>query len=78
MHHRQTTLNAFAQLPASVRTATREHIITAFEDRSIPKDCARPLSSVQMHLPMLIPEYTDFLCSLEHCQNVLLRLIKSL
>ena len=23
-----------------------------------------------MHLPVTIPEYTDFFCSLEHCSNV--------
>ena len=23
-----------------------------------------------MHLPVSIPEYTDFFCSLEHCSNV--------
>lgn len=23
-----------------------------------------------MHLPVAIPEYTDFFCSLEHCNNV--------
>ncbi|KEF62551.1 uncharacterized protein A1O9_00524 [Exophiala aquamarina CBS 119918] len=65
----QTSLNAFAELPASVRTATRECIITACKDESIPPACVHELSTVQMHLPMHIHEFTDFLCSLEHCQN---------
>ncbi|KIX07964.1 fumarylacetoacetase [Rhinocladiella mackenziei CBS 650.93] len=65
----QTTLNAFAALPAKIRTSVREQIISAWENGNLTPDCLHQLTSVKMHLPVDIPGYTDFFCSLEHCQN---------
>lgn len=63
-------LNAFAALPAKTRTAVREQLISALKDGSLPEEIAHKLSEIQSHLPVNIPGYTDFFCSLEHCQNV--------
>jgi fumarylacetoacetase len=48
----------------------REQIISAAKDGKIPDAALHRLSEVTMHLPVSIPEYTDFFCSLEHCINV--------
>ena len=63
-------MNAFAALPAKTRTITREQIISAAKDGKIPESSLRKLADVKLHLPVAIPDYTDFFCSLEHCQNV--------
>jgi fumarylacetoacetase len=63
-------LNAFAALPARSRTAAREQIISAARDGKIPQSSLHKLAEVKMHLPVFIPGYTDFFCSLEHCSNV--------
>ena len=65
-HH---DLSKFAALPAKTRTATRNLIIEAIKTGKVPQDCVLPLSPVTMHLPMEVKGYTDFYCSLEHCQN---------
>jgi fumarylacetoacetase len=69
-------LNAFAALEAKTRTAVREQIIAAVvndgkkKEKKIPETSLYRLADVEMHLPVEIPEYTDFFCSLEHCRNV--------
>jgi fumarylacetoacetase len=77
--NKQTSLNAFAALEAKTRTAVREQIIAAVvndgnekekKKKKIPETSLYRLADVQMHLPVEIPEYTDFFCSLEHCRNV--------
>ena len=65
-HH---DLSKFAALAAETRTATRSLIIEAIKTGKIPQECVLPLSSATMHLPMEVKGYTDFYCSLEHCQN---------
>lgn len=69
-----STLNAFAAAPATERAAIRQKIITLLEDVNsiIFKDehVAYPLSEVKMHLPMQIGDFTDFMCSLTHVNNV--------
>ncbi|KAJ9605801.1 hypothetical protein H2200_009650 [Cladophialophora chaetospira] len=65
----QQTLNAFAALPAKTRTVAREEIISAAKDGKIPESSLYKLADVKMHLPVNVPDYTDFFCSLEHCQN---------
>ncbi|KIW88388.1 fumarylacetoacetase [Cladophialophora bantiana CBS 173.52] len=65
----QATLNKFAALPAKTRSAARDQIISACKDGKIPDSGLHKLSEVKMHLPVAIPEYTDFFCSLEHCTN---------
>ena len=48
----------------------REQIISAAKDEKIRESALHKLTEVKMHLPMAIPGYTDFFCSLEHCTNV--------
>jgi fumarylacetoacetase len=64
------TLNAFAALSHSVRLDVRNTIIQDIEASQIEEECLIPLDLVTMHLPMHIGGYSDFYCSLEHCQNV--------
>ena len=42
----------------------------AIENGDVAEDSLVPLREAQMHLPMKIGGYSDFFCSLEHCQNV--------
>lgn len=72
----QTTLNAFAALGAASRKKTREQIISAAKDGKIPDSSLHKLTDVKMHLPVDIPDYTDFTTSLEHCQNVSIALVR--
>ena len=48
----------------------RNTIIQDVLDSQIEEECLIPLDQVTMHLPMHIGGYSDFYCSLEHCQNV--------
>ncbi|KAH7083604.1 hypothetical protein FB567DRAFT_473367 [Paraphoma chrysanthemicola] len=65
----QPTLNSFAALPYTIRQHVRRKIIEDINDFSIDNDCLIPLGTVRMHLPMRIGGFSDFYCSLEHCQN---------
>lgn len=69
-----STLNAFAAAPGTERAAIRQKIIKLLQDADsiIFKDehVAYPLSEVKMHLPMQIGDFTDFMCSLTHVNNV--------
>lgn len=68
----QASLNTFAALPQDLRKRVRERIIEDVErDRVSEKSLVR-LDECTMHLPMKIGGYSDFYCSLEHMQNVLL------
>lgn len=74
----QPTLNAFAALPRATRVRTRETIIQLLEDAgsalftdpAMNRAAFYQLSDVQLHLPMHIPEFTDFSCFEEHVGNV--------
>ncbi|KAF2814482.1 fumarylacetoacetate hydrolase [Mytilinidion resinicola] len=67
----QPSLNTFAALPSTTRTAIRAHLIEALRDSEVPESCLISLPEARMHLPMQIGGYSDFFCSLEHCQNLL-------
>jgi hypothetical protein len=84
----QENLNRFASLPANKRSAVRNKIITLLQDRnsllfSNPKINSTSFwrrDDIQMYLPMQIGDFTDFMCSRTHADNVsipanLLRLI---
>lgn len=71
-------LNDFMELNPLVHKGVREALITTFEEgnaflRDNPKaklECLNPASSVSMHLPVQIGDYTDFYSSIEHATNV--------
>lgn len=77
----QTTLNDFAALGQSVHRSVREYLQSILvDDTSYPdvlksnnalrEKVLHPLSSVQVHLPMKIGDYTDFYAGLNHAFNV--------
>jgi len=67
---KQPTLNTFAALPQNVRQQVRQKIIEDIQNSNVDNECLIPLWKVTMHLPMRIGGFSDFYCSLEHCQNV--------
>lgn len=74
----QPTLNAFAALPRVQRAEVRETIIKnlssdsspVFTDANLNKNAFYHAKDVKMHVPMDIPEFTDFSCFEEHVTNV--------
>jgi fumarylacetoacetase len=87
----QESLNRFASLPADKRSAVRNKIITLLQDRNsllfsdpnINSTSFWRLDDIQMYLPMQIGDFTDFMCSRTHADNVsipanLLRLIMTM
>ncbi|GKU22889.1 unnamed protein product [Fusarium langsethiae] len=76
---RSSTLNRFAALPRTVRKGFRKDIQDAVTDRSsflysgsIASTALAvvPMADGLMRLPMLIPNFTDFMCSFEHVSTV--------
>ncbi|PTB35160.1 hypothetical protein M441DRAFT_179957 [Trichoderma asperellum CBS 433.97] len=65
----QQTLNAFAGLPSGLRSNVRRFILDSLLNNTVPFEAFLPLDTVRMHMPMQISGYSDFFCSLEHCQN---------
>ncbi|KAH8820820.1 fumarylacetoacetate hydrolase FahA [Xylogone sp. PMI_703] len=70
----QAELNAFISLPKSSHNKTRSRIqalLTKYNSslESLPKSCASPISDVTLHLPLSIPDFTDFMCSRDHIYN---------
>jgi fumarylacetoacetase len=74
----QITLNSFASIPAVKRTCVRKKIISLLQDQhSILFSNAKvndgsfyKQSEARMHLPMRIGDFTDFMCSRTHVENV--------
>jgi fumarylacetoacetase len=74
----QPSLNTFAALPKATRSAIRNKIIdilqyedsTLFSDPAFNNDAFYEQCRAQMHLPMQIGDFTDFLCSRTHSDNV--------
>ncbi|ELQ40970.1 fumarylacetoacetase [Pyricularia oryzae Y34] len=64
-----STLNAFAALPKTVHSAVREAIQNAWREGSVSSESREDVSSVTMHLPVHVSDFTDFSCSLEHVKN---------
>ncbi|KAH8803321.1 putative fumarylacetoacetate hydrolase [Xylogone sp. PMI_703] len=65
----QGALNLFASLPSHFRKDVRQTLIEDITSGRIDQRCMTLLSEVIMHLPMQVGGYSDFYCSLEHCQN---------
>ncbi|KAG0127783.1 hypothetical protein HOY82DRAFT_60683 [Tuber indicum] len=65
----QPSLNAFAQLSSATRSAVRQRIREDVQGNHVKESCFVEASRTKMHLPMHIGDYSDFYCSLEHCQN---------
>jgi fumarylacetoacetase len=77
----QTTLNDFAALGQPVHSAVRKYLQfilandTSYPDilksnKDLQGQVLYPLSSVQVHLPLKIGDYTDFYAGLNHAFNV--------
>ncbi|KAI9599233.1 fumarylacetoacetate hydrolase [Syncephalis fuscata] len=74
----QSTLNAFMSLGKPIWQATRrflQHILSVDEpvlrdNTTLRQKALISLSSVKMHLPVEIGDYTDFYASKEHATNV--------
>lgn len=66
------TLNEFAALPKSSHKAIQAAIREAYLQRGLdafPQEAKENLSSVTLHLPVQVGDFTDFSCSLEHVKN---------
>ena len=78
----EPTLNAFMGCERPVWQATRARLqklltsdesfadVTLRDDQALKEQVMVPLSSVTMHLPAKIGDYTDFYSSREHTTNV--------
>jgi fumarylacetoacetase len=64
----QTSLNEFAALPRSVQQDVRREIQNQISN-GIPETARAHVSTVSMHLPVQVGDFTDFSCSLDHVQN---------
>jgi fumarylacetoacetase len=69
LDEKQPTLNTFATLDQSIRSAIRALIRKDLENGAMPETCLLPLDEVTQHLPMQMQGFSDFYTSLEHCQN---------
>eukprot|EP00158_Paraphelidium_tribonemae_P007710 Partr_v1_DN28337_c0_g1_i1_m79235 putative Fumarylacetoacetase len=71
---KQSSLNAYMSLGKSVWTPTRKAIqkllSTADTNAAAIKKASHAASEVDMHLPCVIGDYTDFYASKEHATNV--------
>lgn len=77
----ESTLNKYADLGNNVQRAVRKKLQQLLDKETSLGTVLRdnqdrrnrsllPLSSVKMHLPMFIGDYTDFFVGLHHAQNV--------
>ena len=64
----RSSLNEFAALPRSVQQDVRKSIQNIIT-QSVPETAKEHISSVTMHLPVQVGDFTDFSCSLDHVQN---------
>ncbi len=67
----QPTLNPFAALPKSEHHSTRKVLreILSKPLDSLPLGSTATITSVKMHLPISVGDFTDFSCSKEHVLN---------
>ncbi|PHH76624.1 hypothetical protein CDD80_1379 [Ophiocordyceps camponoti-rufipedis] len=77
----QPSLNAFARLGRPVHRAVRLYLRDVFrhdtpfpdvlrDNQALRDSALKPLSEVEMHLPMEIGDYTDFFAGRNHAKNV--------
>ena len=76
-----STLNAYAALGKGVHRQVRQRLQQLLDNETLLGDVLRdnqarrskalvPISSVQMHMPMVIGDYTDFFVGLHHALTV--------
>ena len=68
-----STLNAFAALPKAVRISVRKKIQGIWRDDTLRQkyqDAFIPARNVRNHVPMETVNYTDFVSSRGHIENV--------
>ncbi|PYH97415.1 hypothetical protein BO71DRAFT_448001, partial [Aspergillus ellipticus CBS 707.79] len=63
------TLNPFASLPKETHADVRRALQSTIQQNALPPQSTAEISTVTMHLPISIPSFTDFSCSLTHNQN---------
>lgn len=71
-------LNPFMSLPAEQRRLVRARLLrlldenepTLRDDRDLRARALRPLHACELHMPVGVPDYTDFYSSREHATNV--------
>ena len=77
----ESSLNAFIEHPRSVWLLVRQRLLDIFAlegsmvdtlrtNENLQKACFYQVSSVQLHLPIKVGDYTDFYSSREHATNV--------
>ncbi|KAF9772349.1 hypothetical protein IL306_009952 [Fusarium sp. DS 682] len=73
------TLNNFAALPRHIRSKVRKDVQSFVKDGTSClysafatsfSSTVVPMADAVMHLPMVIPNFTDFMCSVEHVSTV--------
>ncbi|KAH7323445.1 putative 2-hydroxyhepta-2,4-diene-1,7-dioate isomerase [Rhexocercosporidium sp. MPI-PUGE-AT-0058] len=73
----QSSLNAFASLPSTIRTEVRTTIIALLQDESsllftdsdLNNAVFHSQEEATMHLPMQVGDFTDFMCARIHVDN---------
>jgi fumarylacetoacetase len=65
----QPTLNDLAATPEHVHLEIRRRLRVAVEKKEIPEEAMEHISAVEMYLPVVTADFTDFSCSLDHVQN---------
>ncbi|KAK1141303.1 hypothetical protein N8T08_009210 [Aspergillus melleus] len=68
----EATLNRYAALPKRVHHHVREILQSVLASKGVdglPERSRENVETVKMHLPIEIPNFTDFSCSLNHVQN---------
>ena len=74
----EEVLNPFISLGKEVTNAVRERVSNLLnqtnselrDNERVRKEALLPMSSVQMHMPIKVGDYTDFYSSEEHARNV--------
>ncbi|KAI9933127.1 hypothetical protein ASPWEDRAFT_174287 [Aspergillus wentii DTO 134E9] len=67
-----STLNDYAALSKSIHREVRETLQSALRQsgaEGLPSNSTENITAVQLHLPVSIPSFTDFSCSLDHIRN---------
>ncbi len=71
---RKDTLNAFIACGKPVWNSVRKRLTELLEESNTEiresSDLFIPQSDAQMHMPVFVPDYTDFYSSMEHASNV--------
>ncbi|KAL5355682.1 hypothetical protein BJX96DRAFT_184256 [Aspergillus floccosus] len=66
-----TTLNSYAALSKSTHSAVRLTLQSILQDgtAALPPSSTEDITAVTLHLPVTVPGFTDFSCSLDHVKN---------